>query len=309
MYRRQAYLATWLILLTVAQAAALLAVYRIFVQTRTGQAVDTISLTANWIGSEQLHRPVTLVLNTMSVVSLALVTALVLFIAVYRRRYRLAVVAFVVIAGANVTTQLLKLQGLRPEYGIDPERTGNTLPSGHTTIAASVAIAFILVLPRAISAAGTLALAGWAAFAGVATLAAGWHRPSDAVAAFLVAGAWASAAGLLLVPLPPALDSDGSGSGRVAAGGAGRFGSGWAAGVLLIGGVAALVLAALLLWLTHDVINWSIEELSRTRSLVAYAGGAAGIAGTAGVVLGLIAATVPHLVPPRSHPVAEASPG
>ncbi|GAB7052812.1 phosphatase PAP2 family protein [Catenuloplanes indicus] len=294
MDRRRRYLAIWLVLLTVAQAAALLAVYRVFVQTRTGQAVDTIALTANWIGYEELYRPVTLVLNTMSVVSLALVTALVFFIAVYRRRFRLAVVAIVVIAGANVTTQLLKHQGLRPEYGIDPWREGNTLPSGHTTIAASVAIAFILVLPRAISAAGTLALAGWAAFAGVATLAAGWHRPSDAVAAFLVAGAWASATSLLLVPSPLALDPASDRGGPRGAG------PGWAAGTLLGGGVAALVLAGLLLWLTSDVINWSIEELSRTRLLAAYAGGAAGIAGTAGVVLGLIAATVPHLVPPRT---------
>ncbi|WP_051799086.1 phosphatase PAP2 family protein [Catenuloplanes japonicus] len=291
MDRRQAYLATWLVALTVAQAATLLAVYRLFVQTRTGQAVDTISLTANWIGRDELERPVNLVLNAMSVVSLALVTALVFFIAVFRRRFLLAVVATLVIAGANLSTQLLKLRGLRPDYGIDPDRVdvGNTLPSGHTTIAASVAIALILVLPRAISGPGALALTGWAAFAGVATLAAGWHRPSDAVAAFLVAGVWASAAGLLLVAFDRT-DPPGSGFSRPPG----------AAVLLVLSGLGALALAGVLLWLTHDVINWSIEELSPRRFLVAYAGGAVGIAGTACLVLGLVAATVPYLVPRRS---------
>ncbi|MDR7273830.1 phosphatase PAP2 family protein [Catenuloplanes atrovinosus] len=290
MDRRQAYLAIWLVLLTAAQSAALLAVYRVFVQTRTGQAVDTISLTANQIGRDELEGPVTLVLNAMSVVSLALVTALVFFIAAIRRRYLLAVVAIVIIVGANVTTQLLKLRGLRPDYGIDPDRVtvGNTLPSGHTTIAASVAIAFILVLPRALSGPGTIAVAVWSAFAGVATLAAGWHRPSDAVAAFLVAGVWASAACLLLVPSLPRSGLDPPARGL-----------GWAAGVLLGAGVAALIMAVLLLRLTHDVINWSIEDLSRSRLLVAYAGGASGIAGTACLVLGLVAATVPRMVPAR----------
>jgi membrane-associated phospholipid phosphatase len=289
----------WLLALTAAQAAALLAVYRVFVQTRTGQAVDTIALTANWIGRDELERPVNLVLNAMSVVSLALVTVLVFFIAVVRRRFLLAVVATVVIVGANVTTQILKYSGLRPDLGIDPERVnvGNTLPSGHTTIAAAVAIALILVLPRAITSAGALALTGWAAFAGIATLAAGWHRPSDAVAAFLVAGVWSSAAGLLLVvfdstqPAPDPIRPP------------------RAAILLLQAGTAAMAVAMGLLWLTHDVVDWSIEELSVQRLLVAYAGGAVGIAATASLVLGAVAAGVPYLVPRRSsveEPVAEA---
>jgi membrane-associated phospholipid phosphatase len=279
----------WLIALTAAQAAALLVVYRLFVQTRTGQAVDTIALTANWIGRDELERPVNVVLNAMSVVSLALVTALVFFIAVYRRRFLLAVAATVVIAGANITTQLLKYRGLRPDFGIDPDRVdvGNTLPSGHTTIAAAVAIALIMVLPRAITGAGALALTGWAAFAGIATLAAGWHRPSDAVAAFLVAGVWASASGLLLLvfdrnePAPDLVRPPRS-------------------AVLLVQiGIGAAVVATVLLWLTHEVVDWSIEELSVRRFMVAYAGGAAGIGATACLVLGLVAASVPYLVPRR----------
>ena len=37
----------------------------------------------------------------------------------------------------------------RPDLGVDPERAaaGNSLPSGHTTIAASVAVALVLVVP------------------------------------------------------------------------------------------------------------------------------------------------------------------
>src|SRR5262249_47992480 len=86
----------------------------------------------------------------------------------------------------------------------DPERAGagNSLPSGHATVAASVAVALVLVLPPRARGIGALIGAGYAAFVGVATMSAGWHRPSDSIAAFLIVGLWAAVAGLALLITP-----------------------------------------------------------------------------------------------------------
>src|SRR6476661_7953136 len=77
----------------------------------------------------------------------------------------------------------------------------NTLPSGHSTVAASLAAALVLVVPvrlRPLAATlGGLYAGGIAAM----TLAAGWHRPSDAVSAFAVVGMWTFGVSALLVAL------------------------------------------------------------------------------------------------------------
>ena len=54
----------------------------------------------------------------------------------------MCITATLLIVGSNLTTQLLKHWLTRPNFGIDPERVvaGNSLPSGHATVAASVSI-------------------------------------------------------------------------------------------------------------------------------------------------------------------------
>src|SRR6185369_17388457 len=96
-------------------------------------------------------------------------------------RVAVALLAMTLIIGANLTTQLLKLAITRPDFGVDPEReaVGNSLPSGHTAVAASVAVALVFVLPSRARGLGGILGAAFAGLAGVATLSAGWHRPSD----------------------------------------------------------------------------------------------------------------------------------
>lgn len=190
-----------MVVLALVQAAAFLAVWQVAVHSEIGQWVDTVALTGNRIGQDTIDGPVDRILNAMSVVSLLAATATIGFIALIRGRIALAITATLLIAGANVTTQLLKYGLNRPDFGLDPERdgVGNSLPSGHATVAASVAVALMLVLPRKVRAVGAFIGAGYAAVAGVATLSAGWHRPSDAVAAYLVVGVWAALAGLVLL--------------------------------------------------------------------------------------------------------------
>ncbi|WP_439427339.1 phosphatase PAP2 family protein [Micromonospora sp. LA-10] len=280
--------AVWLVVLALLQTAAFVLVWRFAVHTELGQWLDTVALTGNRIGQDRIDGPVDTLLNAMSVVSLLAATAVIGFIALIRGRKALAVTATLLIAGANVTTQLLKHFLVRPDFGIDPERAaaGNSLPSGHTSVAASVAVALILVLPRKLRAAGAFLGAGYAAAAGVATLSAGWHRPSDAVAAYLVVGAWAAVAGLMLLVFQRE-------QAVVEPGDAHRV----AAAVLGGAGVVALLGSALALSWLVDRSTIPVEALSRRQLFVGYAGSAAGIGGTIAVVAALVLVVVHRLVP------------
>ncbi|EWM68848.1 MULTISPECIES: phosphatase PAP2 family protein [Micromonospora] len=280
--------AVWLVVLALLQTAAFVLVWRFAVHTELGQWLDTVALTGNQIGQDRIDGPVDTLLNAMSVVSLLAATAVIGFIALIRGRKALAVTATLLIAGANVTTQLLKHFLVRPDFGIDPERAaaGNSLPSGHTSVAASVAVALILVLPRKLRAAGAFLGAGYAAAAGVATLSAGWHRPSDAVAAYLVVGAWAAVAGLVLLVFQRE-------QAVVEPGDAHRV----TAAVLGGAGAVALLASALALSWLVDRSTIPVEALSRRQLFVGYAGSAAGIAGTIAVVAALVLVVVHRLVP------------
>ncbi|SCG68646.1 phosphatase PAP2 family protein [Micromonospora humi] len=280
--------AVWLVVLALAQTAAFLVLWRLAVHTRLGQWLDTVALTGNQIGQDRVDGPVDTILNAMSAVSLLAATAVIGFIALIRGRKALAVTATLLIAGANVSTQALKYFLARPDFGIDPERAaaGNSLPSGHTTVAASVAVALILVLPRQLRVAGAFIGAGYAAAAGVATLSAGWHRPSDAVAAYLLVGAWAAVAGLVLLVFQRE-------RAVVEPGDAHRL----AAAVLGVGGALALLVSALALSWLVDRSTIAVGELGRRPLFVGYAGSAAGIVGTIAVLAALVLATVHRLVP------------
>jgi membrane-associated phospholipid phosphatase len=109
-------------------------------------------------------------------------------------RRREAVVAAIVVAGANVTTQVLKsvLEHARTkafERGWELPWP-DSFPSGHTTAAASIAVALLLVVPagyRLLAAGIGAALTG---AVGLSVVILGWHYPSDVLGAFLVVGAW-----------------------------------------------------------------------------------------------------------------------
>ncbi|MGQ5263269.1 phosphatase PAP2 family protein [Micromonospora sp. ZYX-F-536] len=280
--------AVWLVVLALVQTVIFLVVWRVAVHTEIGQWVDTVALTGNRIGQDRIDGPVDKLLNAMSVVSLLAATAMIGFIALIRGRIALAITATLLIAGANVSTQLLKYGLSRPDYGLDPERAavGNSLPSGHTTVAAAVAVALVLVLPRKVRAVGAFLAAAYAAAAGVATLSAGWHRPSDAVAAYLVVGVWAALAGLVLLITQRE-------QAEVAPGDAHRL----AALLLGAAGVLALITCGLALSWLVDLRGTGPDELSRRPLFVAYAGSAAGIAGTMAVVMALVLSVVHRLVP------------
>ena len=113
-----------------------------------------------------------------------------------RGRPWLALVAAGSVVVATISTELLKLVILqRPDLVVTTLSGGiNTFPSGHTTVGMSVCFAAMLVVPARLRIATALASGAIGAAFGVAVVAAGWHRPSDAVGSYLVCLSAASAA-------------------------------------------------------------------------------------------------------------------
>lgn len=172
-----------------------------FVRTHTGQRVDDAALEGRSTLSAGDVRDADDLLQTIDLASVALLGGAVVLVAFARGGVPLAGVALTVLAGANLATQAMKAVLARPDLLPGPAELGigNTLPSGHTTVATSIAVAAMLVAPRRYR--GFVALVGvaYASAIGVAVLTAGWHRPSDAVAAYAMVVSWAAAAAAVLV--------------------------------------------------------------------------------------------------------------
>ena len=174
----------------VTSAFILVIVAAVFVGTRSGQRIDNAALSGRVVQHSRTAARSDRLLRTISVGSLALFGAALMAVALARGRGHLAIGVGAVIIGSNVTTEVFKWLIHRPPLTNDPHLVFNTLPSGHSTVAASLAAALVLVVPvrlRPLAATvGGLYAGGIAAM----TLAAGWHRPSDAVSAFAVVGIW-----------------------------------------------------------------------------------------------------------------------
>lgn len=187
-----------LVFITGAAAAiiSLTAVYWFFVRTQTGQEIDQLAFDGAKIGHQILAPFVLSFLRSLPLVAAIIAFVFAVVVSASRRRWYLFALAIGSGVAANVTTQVLKYLLPRPDLGVDGFAY-NSLPSGHTTMAAaSVLVVFLVASPP---------WRGWAALAGatftvitgVATLAGQWHRPSDVVASLLVVAFWGCLAGAL----------------------------------------------------------------------------------------------------------------
>ena len=180
-------------MLAVASVVLLLVVYLIFLKTDRGQLLDDAAFKGRRTLSPRQIDAADELLRTIDIASLTLMGAAIVAVAFVRQRPLRALAAATIIVGANVTTQILKaiLDGpsLKSVTGVGL----NYFPSGHATVAMSLAMAAAIVASRRTR--GTVALLGglYAAVVGVSTLSAGWHRPSDAFGGFLVVTAWTGA--------------------------------------------------------------------------------------------------------------------
>lgn len=180
-------------------AAAMLLVlcYFIFVCTRTGQVVDTLTmftlsdLNASFASWDQV------LLREWYWFILAPLIAAAVIVALFRRRFALGIRMLIMVAAATVTTQVLKHMLLsRPALGVTYYMT-NSFPSGHTTAAGAAAVALVMVSASKWRELATYLSALVLFLVALAVIVARWHRPSDVFAAICVVTVFA----LLLSPL------------------------------------------------------------------------------------------------------------
>lgn len=175
--------------------------YRGLVASPTGQRLDQHAMVGSMAAAPVEASHLDRVLDVVSGPSVATAITALTAVALRRSRPRLAVAAAATVVGASLSTQALKHGLARPDLlGLGYR---NSFPSGHVTVVAAVAAGAVIVSPRqaqpAVAAAGLAAVAVMA----VATLALGWHRPSDAVGAVAVVVGWAALAGAWAVGRPP----------------------------------------------------------------------------------------------------------
>ncbi|UNX55258.1 phosphatase PAP2 family protein [Georgenia sp. TF02-10] len=284
--------------LAVLCAAGVMVTWWFFVTTPVGQTLDSRSYDASVLGRAELAGHARTVLDVVSVPFLALAAAVAAGVALARGRWGTAVAVVALIGGVNLATQLLKEHLDRPDFGIAGP-AANSLPSGHTTVAASVAAVAVLAVPPRARPLTILLGAGYTAATGVATMVGGWHRASDVVAAVLLVAAGTFLALALLARGGPGRPAAPPGPGTGAAGGA--PGHGMVRGLLALVTVGGAGVAVLALVVTAAADG----DLGRSQALLAYGGAVAGaVAVTAAVGLGLLAVlATPSPRPTRRVPV------
>jgi membrane-associated phospholipid phosphatase len=190
-----------LLLVTVASAAGVGLLYVVAVRSPLGQALEDLVLWGRPTGDAEAVELAWRALATLTLAVAAGATAGLAGVALAVGRPFLAFGVVVAIAGANLTTQLLKEVVLdRPNLvGSGAYAYGNSFPSGHVTLAASLALAALLVAPRRLRSLVALGGAAYVGVVGISTLTAGWHRLADAVGAILVALAWSGLVAAVVV--------------------------------------------------------------------------------------------------------------
>ena len=123
----------------------------------------------------------------------AVLGAALLVVALAGGHARHALVAAVVLAGAALTSQLLKplLAAPRPHMSpVAADILDASWPSGHTTGATALALCLVLVAPPRLRPLAAAAGGAFAVAIGFSLLVVADHYPSDVLGGFCVAGTW-----------------------------------------------------------------------------------------------------------------------
>lgn len=192
----------WPFLVSAAGLLVLLAgTYAFFVRGYMGQILDESAKNGVELGARASRAA----LDYLHAVPLlcACIALLAVIIGLARRRVAVTLIALMVVAGANITTQLLKHSLLsRPDTGAT-DTWHNSFPSGHATVVASVLFALFLVSsPRmrpVVAALGSVITV----ITGVLLVGTQWHRPSDVVGAILIVAIWGCLGGAVATRVRP----------------------------------------------------------------------------------------------------------
>ncbi len=249
----------WFAALAAACAAGTAITFLIAIRTAEGQRLDDAArgrLSA--LEEPRAYSSTQSLLDTISVSSLALFGLAIMAVALVRGRPRLAVGAGVIVLGANLTTQFLKSTLDRPDLvnGLDP--SPGAFPSGHVTVAMSLAMALVLVAPPALRWVAAVSGCGYAAAVGMAVLALDWHRPSEVIAGYLVCVGWAAAVTAVIV----------------ATGGTGELRAGGPSVATRLGAIAAVVVGAVFVIVVGTALERRLDVIDFVGNSTAFAAAA-----------------------------------
>lgn len=192
----------WAVLAT-GSALVLVAVYASAVRTYPGQRVENAALRGAYQVKADEVTAADDALASFTIASLGLAVLILAVIGGVRGGLRLAALAVGVVVGAGVLTELLKDVVLtRPPLVDAPQQwLHNSFPSGHTTVAMSVACATLLVVSWRWRTLAMLIVTTWTVGVGAYTVVARWHRLSDTLGADAIAVLMASIGALVLARL------------------------------------------------------------------------------------------------------------
>ena len=178
---------------------AVVGVYLAFVCTRRGQDLDDLAYSGRDVVRPRATAATDRLLSSITEQSLAVLGTGLVLVALLRRRWRLALGVFVAVGGAIITSEVLKHTLPRPDYAGIQGIQHNSYPSGHATIAMSLALGLVMVSPRRLRPIAAVLAALFATAVGTGVLASGWHRPSDSLGAFGVTLGWFAVVSAVLV--------------------------------------------------------------------------------------------------------------
>ena len=189
--------ATPFLLGALASAVTFVTVYLVFVRSYMGQLIDERAYTGADVWKGSLVDFAHSFLNVLPIAVVVAASVIAIIVVLVRQNWVVFAVAVAAAVAANVSTQVLKYGILsRPEKGVDA--LSNSLPSGHTTVAASAALVVFLVSSPRFRPLAVVLGSAFSIVTGASTLVEQWHRPSDVVAALLVVSFWGSLAGCVL---------------------------------------------------------------------------------------------------------------
>ncbi len=123
----------------------------------------------------------------------ALITLVLVAVALARGRPRMAVLVGLLVAATSVSSQLLKalLAYPRSDELINGARvSAEAFPSGHATASMTMAIGLVLVVSPRLRPMAALVGSALALGVSFSVVSMGWHFPSDVIGGFLLATGW-----------------------------------------------------------------------------------------------------------------------
>lgn len=172
------------------------------------------------------HKAATLFAHLADPLPLLVMLIVVCALALHWGRRPQALAAVAIVAGANLTTQVLKALFSHERFYAflgEGQPWTNSFPSGHTTAAASIAVALLIVAPPRLRALAAVLGAALTLAVGTAVVMLEWHYPSDVLGGLFVAAGWGFAALAALRLAVPAERSAGPGPKSPEAQAASRF--------------------------------------------------------------------------------------